>query len=109
MRIEVMCGHTKSLDANDKLIQTRSRVQNTIASRKRQVVIQKGKYTIRCLQITIAVVGVPLKAEYLHTNSFFRGPFNEVQKQSTCTFQWLLGTLLKAGYLQIAVVVSVAL
>ena len=31
-------AHTNSLDANDKLIQTRPHVRNTIASRKRQVV-----------------------------------------------------------------------
>jgi len=47
MRIEVMRGHTKSLDANDKLIQTRSHVRNSIASRERQVVMRKVKSTIR--------------------------------------------------------------
>jgi len=46
MRIEVMRGHTKSLDANDKLIQTRSHERDTIASRKRQVVMRKVKSTI---------------------------------------------------------------
>ena len=46
MRIEVMRGHTKSLDANDKLIQTRSHVRNAIASRERQVVMRKVKSTI---------------------------------------------------------------
>ena len=46
MRIEVMRGHTKSLDANDKLIQTRSHERDTIASRKRQVVMPKVKSTI---------------------------------------------------------------
>jgi len=40
-------AHTKSLDANDKLIQTRPHIWNTIASRKRQVVMRKGKSTIR--------------------------------------------------------------
>ena len=39
-------AHTKSLDANDKLIQTRSHVRDTIASRKRQVIMRKGKSTI---------------------------------------------------------------
>jgi len=39
-------AHTNSLDANDKLIQTRPHVRNTIASRKRQVVIRKGRSTI---------------------------------------------------------------
>jgi len=47
MRIEVMRGHTKSLDANDKLIQTRSHVRNAIASRERQVVMRKVKSTIK--------------------------------------------------------------
>ena len=47
MRIEVMRGHAKSLDANDKLIQTRSHVRNAIASRERQVVMRKVKSTIR--------------------------------------------------------------
>ena len=46
MRIEVMRGHTKSLDANDKLMQTRSHVRNAIASRERQVVMRKVKSTI---------------------------------------------------------------
>jgi len=40
-----MRGHTKSLDANDKLIQTRSHERDTIASRKRQVVMRKVKST----------------------------------------------------------------
>ena len=39
-------AHTKSLDANDKLIQTRSHVRNAIASRERQVVMRKVKSTI---------------------------------------------------------------
>ena len=42
-----MRGHAKSLDANDKLIQTRSHVRNAIASRERQVVMRKVKSTIR--------------------------------------------------------------
>ena len=46
MRIEVMRRHTKSLDANEKLIQTRSHVRNAIASRERQVVMRKVKSTI---------------------------------------------------------------
>jgi len=33
MRIEVMRGHTKSFDANDKLIQTRSHERDTLASK----------------------------------------------------------------------------
>jgi len=41
-----MRGHTKSLDANDKLIQTRSHVRNAIASRELQVVMRKVKSTI---------------------------------------------------------------
>jgi len=47
-----MRGHTKSLDANDKLVQTRSHVRNTIASRKRQVVMRKVKSTVQVNQIT---------------------------------------------------------
>ena len=39
-------AHTKSLDANDKLIQTRSHVRDITASRKRQVIMRKGKSTI---------------------------------------------------------------
>jgi len=51
--IEVICAdtveraHTKSLDSNDKLIQTRSHVRDTIASRKRQVVMRKVKSIIQ--------------------------------------------------------------
>jgi len=30
-------------------------------------------------------------AKYLNITVSFRGPFNEVQVQSTYTFQWLLG------------------
>jgi len=45
-----MRGHTKSLDANDKLIQTRSHVRNAIASRERQVEIRKVKSTIHSAQ-----------------------------------------------------------
>ena len=45
-----MRGHTKSLDANDKLIQTRSHVRNAIASRERQVVMRKVKSTIRWIR-----------------------------------------------------------
>jgi len=39
-------AHTKSLDANDKLIQTRSHVRDTTASRKRQVIMRKVRSTI---------------------------------------------------------------
>jgi len=46
MRIEIMPGHTKSLDANDKLIQTRSHERDTIASRKRHIAMRKVKSTI---------------------------------------------------------------
>ena len=44
-------AHTKSLDANDKLIQTRSHVRDTIASRKRQVIMRKGKSTEKSVWI----------------------------------------------------------
>ena len=50
--IEVICpdaverAHTKSLDANDKLRQTRPHVRNTIVSRKRQVIMRKVKFTM---------------------------------------------------------------
>jgi len=39
-------AHTNSLDANDKLIQTRSHRRNTITSRKRRFVMRKGISTI---------------------------------------------------------------
>ena len=55
MRIEVMRGHTKSIDANDKLIQTRSHVRNAIASRERQVVMRKVKSTIHPLVLRLGV------------------------------------------------------
>ena len=43
-------AHTESLDANDKLIQTRSHVRNTIASRKWRFVMRKGISTVQeCL------------------------------------------------------------
>jgi len=44
--IAVERAHTKSLDANDKLTQTRSHVRDTKASRKRQVRMRKVKSTI---------------------------------------------------------------
>ena len=50
----------------------------------------------RCLHITVAVGG-PFKAEYLHTTVSLRDSPNEVWKQSTYTFQWLLGPLWKQG------------
>jgi len=34
-------------------------------------------------------------AKYLNITVSFRGPFNEVQVQSTYTFQWLLGPFWK--------------
>ena len=59
MRIEVMRGHTKSLDANDKLIQTRSHEQDTAASRKRHVVMRKVKSTIKAmLKLHIHILGL---------------------------------------------------
>jgi len=51
----------------------------------------------------IVAVGGPLKAEYLHITVSFRGPFDEVQQQSTDTFQLLLGTPLKTKYLHITI------
>jgi len=44
--VAVERAHTKSLDANDKLTQTRSHVRDTTASRKRQVRMRKVKSTI---------------------------------------------------------------
>ena len=40
-------AHTNPLDANDKLIQTRPHLRNTITTRKRQFVMRKVKSTIR--------------------------------------------------------------
>ena len=89
----------------------------------------------RYLHITVAV-GAPFQAEYLHITvavggpfeskvpehysfcrgsfesrvlthyKFIRGPFNEVWKQSTYLFQWLLGAPLKAKYQHITVSVG---
>jgi len=39
-------AHTNSLNANGKLIQIRPHVRNTIARRKRQLVMRKGEFTI---------------------------------------------------------------
>ena len=39
-------AHTNTLNANDMLVQTRPHVRNAIASRKRQLVMRKGKSTI---------------------------------------------------------------
>ena len=39
-------AHTNSLDANDKLMQTRHHVRNTNTSRKRQFVMRRGKYAV---------------------------------------------------------------
>ena len=39
-------ARTQSFDANDKLVQTRSHVRDTTASRKRQVRMRKVKSTI---------------------------------------------------------------
>ena len=57
----------------------------------------------RCLYITTPVGG-PLESRvgYLHISVSFRGPFKEVQKQSTSTFQWLFGAPLKERYLHIS-------
>jgi len=44
--VAVERAHTKSLDANDKLIKNRSHVRDTTASRKRQVIMRKVKSTI---------------------------------------------------------------
>jgi len=46
----------------------------------------------RCLHIEMAVGG-GLSKQSTHTLVSFRGPFNEVEMQSTYTFQWLLGAL----------------
>jgi len=54
--IEVMRGHTKSIDAHDKLIQTRSHERDTAASRKRQVVMRKVKFTITLFQNVVTLL-----------------------------------------------------
>ena len=41
-------ARTQSFDANDKLVQTRSHVRDTTASKKRQAIMRKGKSTIVC-------------------------------------------------------------
>jgi len=51
--VAVERAHTKSLDANDKLIQTRSHVRDTTASRKRQVRMRKVKTTICARELDI--------------------------------------------------------
>jgi len=70
MRIEVMRGHTKSLDANDKWMQTRTHERDTITSRKRQVVMRKVKSTIRPFlqsneQLRVIATGAMLESALL--------------------------------------------
>jgi len=57
-------AHTNSLDANDKLIQTRSHVRDTIASRKRQFAMRKVQSTI------VSNYSLP-RATMLSTNNQF--------------------------------------
>ena len=53
--VAVERAHTKSLDAIDKLTQTRSHVRDTTASRKRQVRMRKVKSTIPSSIITCSL------------------------------------------------------
>jgi len=73
-------AHTKSLDANDKLLQTRSHVRDTIASRKRQVIMRKGKSTIigntafsfmfHCMNLFDCIFGICLLVPFLVMRGF---------------------------------------
>jgi len=61
-------AHTKSLDANDKLIQARSHVRDTIASRKRQLIMRKGKSTVERYDI----IAKMFLGEVYYCNHFHR-------------------------------------
>ena len=58
--------YTNSLDANDKLIHPIPHVRNTIASRKRQVVMRKGKST------TLALTMHPPRPENVVTVTLYK-------------------------------------
>jgi len=81
-------AHTNSLDANDKLIQTRLHVRNTIASRKRQVVMRKGKSTI--LQFLMGAPSMKFKSRVL---TYVSDSWGSLCKQIAFKLQLLLGTI----------------
>ena len=89
--VAVECAHTKSLDANDKLIQTRSHVRDTTASRKRQVIMRKVKSTI--LRNVASPVDQDAPAQRVHIHAKRDYLLSGLYPLTTLAWVTLLGAL----------------